>query len=168
MSEDTFRWVIAVGVGLGCLMTLVMAGAMLAIYRTSRRLEERANPLLDKTGPILDKARSIVDQADPKIRDMMDKAQEMTVMAREQVQRLDALVTETTERARLQIDRIEVVVDDTVSRVQETTHAVQSTILKPVREVNGVVSGLRAAISTLGRRNRASVDHATQDEEMFI
>ena len=35
-------------------------------------------------------------------------------------------------------------------------------------EVNGVVSGLRAAFSTLARGNRASVDHATQDEEMFI
>ena len=58
--------------------------------------------------------------------------------------------------------------DITVERVQETTAAVQHTILKPVREVNGVVSGVRAAISVLARGNRASVDHATQDEEMFI
>ena len=59
-------------------------------------------------------------------------------------------------------------VADTVEKVQETTAAVQHTILKPVREVNGVVSGVRAAISVLARGNRASVDHATHDEEMFI
>ena len=104
----------------------------------------------------------------PKIRDMVEKASEMAASAREQVARLDALVTETTERARLQVERIDGLVGDTVDRVQETTAAVQTTILKPVREVNGVVSGLRAAISVLARGNRASVDHATQDEEMFI
>jgi hypothetical protein len=168
MSEDTFRWVITAGVGLAFLMTAIMAGAMIGVYRAAKRLEVRANPLFDKANTVVDKARVVMDESSPKIRDMIDRAQEMTLMARTQVQKLDELVTETTERARLQIDRIEVVVDDTVNRVQETTHAVQSTILRPVREVNGVVSGLRAAISTLAHRNRASVDHATQDEEMFI
>jgi len=168
MSEDTFRWVITAGVGLSWLMIVIMAGAMIGVYRTAKRLEAKVTPLLEKAGLVVDKARAIVDDASPRIRDMMDKAQEMTATAREQVQRLDALITETAERARLQIDRIEIVVDDTVNRVHDTTQAVQSTILKPVREVNGVVSGLRAAISTLARGNRASVDHATQDEEMFI
>jgi len=168
MSEETFRWVITAGVALSALMTVVTAGAMFAVYRTSKRLEERASPLLDKAGPILDKARAIVDGAQPKIEDMLAKSQEMVAVAREQVRRLDDLVTETADRARLQIDRIEVVVEDTVNRVHETTAAVQGTILKPVREVNGVVHGLRAALATLARRNRASVDHATQDEEMFI
>ena len=168
MSEDVFRWVITAGIGLSWLTTLVTAVAMLGVYRTSKRMEERVRPLIDKAGPILDTARSIVDDARPKIEDMIDKAAEMTATAREQVARLDALVSETTERARIQIERIDVMVGDTVDRVQETTAAVQSTILRPVREVNGVVNGVRAAISTFARRNRASVDHATQDEEMFI
>lgn len=168
MSEDVFRWAVTAGVALCWLMTLVTAGAALAIYRTSKRMEQRVEPLLEKAGPILDKSRAIVDETGPKVRDIMDKATAMTATLKEQVARLDALVTETTERARLQIDHIDAVVNDTVNRVQETTMAVQHTVLRPVREVNGVVSGLRAAISTLGRRNRASVDHATADEEMFI
>jgi len=168
MTDEVFRWVITAGVALCWLMTMVTAGAMLAVYRTSKRVEERVNPLIDKAGPILDRSRSLVDEAGPKIRDILDKVTDMTASAREQVQRLEALVGETTDRARLQLDRIDLVVNDTLSRVQETTAAVQGTILKPVREVNGVVSGLRAAIATLARGNRASVDHATQDEEMFI
>lgn len=168
MPEDVFRWVITAGVALCWVMTMVTAGAMLAVYRTSKRIEERVNPLIDKAGPILDRARSVVDDSGPKIRDILDKVTDMTASARVQVQQLEALVGETTDRARLQLDRIDAVVNDTLSRVQETTAAVQGTILKPVREVNGVVSGLRAAIATLARGNRASVDHATQDEEMFI
>jgi hypothetical protein len=168
MSEDVFRWVITVGVALAWVTTLLTAVVVLAMYRTSKRMEDRVGPVLDKAGPILDTARSIVDDAKPKIEDIIEKASEMTALARDQVARLDALVTETAERARLQIDRVDILVSDTVDRVQETTMAVQSTILKPVREINGVVSGVRAALSALAQRNRASVDHATQDEEMFI
>jgi len=168
MSEEAFRWVITVGVALSALMTMITTGAMFAVYRTSKRIEEKVTPLFDKAGPIVDKARTVVDEASPKIQDMLDKVSEMTTRARDQVERLDILITETADRARLQIDHIDAVVGDTVNRVQETTAAVQHTVLAPVREVNGVVSGLRAAISSFARGNRASVDHATQDEEMFI
>jgi len=168
MSEEVFRWVIAVGVGLSWLMTLVTAVSMFGVYRASRRIEDKAVPVFDKAESLLNRVRSMVEESEPKIRDIIDKASEMTTVARDQVQRLDILVTDAAERARLQIDHIDAVVGDTVNRVQETTAAVQNTVLKPVREVNGVVSGLRAAISTVARGNRASVDHATQDEEMFI
>jgi ABC-type transporter Mla subunit MlaD len=168
MSEEMFRWVITVGVALSWLMTAITAGAMFAVYRTSKRMEGRVTMTLDKAEPILDTTRSMVNDARPKIEEMISQAQAMTASAREQVARLDALVIEATDRARVQIDRIDVMVGDTVDRVQETTAAVQNTILRPVREVNGVVSGVRAAISVLARGNRASVDHATQDEEMFI
>jgi hypothetical protein len=168
MSENMFRWVIASGVALSSLMTIVAAGIMLALYRSTKRMEDRAQPVLEKALPILEAARSTLDEARPKIRTMMAQTMEITTMARDQVARIDALVNETAERARVQIERIDVMVGDTVDRVHETTAAVQNTILKPVREVNGVVSGVRAAISVLARGNRASVDHATQDEEMFI
>src|SRR5437868_7343933 len=168
MSDNEFRWVIAAGVGLSSLMTLVMTVAVFAMYRTSKRVEEKVTSVADKATPILDKAKSIVDDAKPKIDDMMEKAAQMTATARDQVARLDALVTETAERARLQIDRVDLLVTDTVDRVHETTLAVQRTTLKPLREVNGVVCGGGAAISAPAPRNRGSADHATQDEAMVI
>jgi ABC-type transporter Mla subunit MlaD len=168
MSEGAFRWVIALGVSLCWMTTLVMAWSMVNIFRAMKRLEERVGTVAEKAGPILDSAKAMVDDARPKIQDMIGRADEIIVSARDQMARLELLVTEASDSARLQIERIDLVVSDTMDRVQETTSAVQNTVLKPVREVNAVVSGLRAAITTLARGNRASVDHATQDEEMFI
>jgi ABC-type transporter Mla subunit MlaD len=168
MSEGAFRWVIALSVSLCWVTTLVMAWSMFQVSRAVKRLEGKIGPVADKAGPILDSAQAMIDDARPKIQDLIARADEIAVSARDQMARLESLVTDATDRARLQIERIDIAVGDTMNRVQETTAAVQSTILKPVREVNGVVSGLRAAISTLARGNRASVDHATQDEEMFI
>ena len=168
MSEGAFRWIITIGVAASWVTTLVIAVAMLWIYRSSRRMEEKVGLLLDKASPVLDSAQSLVDDARPKIQEVIVRAAEITTSARDQMARLDALVTETSDCVRIQIERIDMVVGDAVTRVQETTAAVQGTILKPVREVNGLISGVRAALSTLARGNRASVDHATQDEEMFI
>ena len=60
------------------------------------------------------------------------------------------------------------VLDDTMTRVQSTVSVVQRTLLRPIREVQGVVSGFRTAVQHLGRASRSTVDHATSDEEMFI
>jgi len=60
------------------------------------------------------------------------------------------------------------VLDDTMTRVQETVSIVQRGVLRPVREVHGILSGVRTAIAHIGRGGRPTVDHATSDEEMFI
>jgi hypothetical protein len=41
-------------------------------------------------------------------------------------------------------------------------------VLRPVREFNGLFSGIKTAVSVYTTGRKASVDHATQDEEMFI
>ena len=168
MTEGTFRIVITVAVALSCLFAMVQAVIVFAIYRTALKMQERVATLSERTEPILDTTRRMLEETRPKVSEITDRCLEITTMAKVQVSRLDELITETSDRARLQIERIDNAIGDTVDKVAETTAVVQNTILRPVREVNGVVSGLRAAFSTLARGSRASVDHATQDEEMFI
>jgi hypothetical protein len=52
--------------------------------------------------------------------------------------------------------------------VQSATDATKEVLMKPVRELDGIFSGIRAALSVYARPGKSSVDHATQDEEMFI
>jgi hypothetical protein len=147
MSEDVFRIIVTLAVCLACISFIIQAGIVFGIYRATKVMQVKVTNITDRAEPILDSARRIVEEARPKINAISDKALEVTTIARQQVARYD---------------------EETVGRVQETTAAVQTTVLKPVREIHGVVSGVRAAISTLSRGNRPSVDHATQDEEMFI
>ncbi len=71
-------------------------------------------------------------------------------------------------RARAKVARVDSAVDETVDQVQQAGGEVRKAVLRPIREVNGVLSGLKAAIGVYTHGSRASVDHATQDEEMFI
>jgi hypothetical protein len=57
---------------------------------------------------------------------------------------------------------------DTVERVHNTVVTLNDTVLRPVREVSGVASGVKAAVRHLIRANRPTPAQATADEEMFI
>jgi hypothetical protein len=69
---------------------------------------------------------------------------------------------------RVQFDRAEMVVDDVMTRAQETVAVVHGGIMKPIREINGVAAGVRAALHYFMRGGRPSPDRVTADEEMFI
>ena len=55
-----------------------------------------------------------------------------------------------------------------MSRAQETVATVQSGIMVPLREIQGVAAGVRTAIFYLMRGGRPTPAQATADEEMFI
>jgi hypothetical protein len=55
-----------------------------------------------------------------------------------------------------------------MSRVHHTVIQLNNGVLKPVKEINGVAAGVRAALDTLVRGKRPNPAQATADEEMFI
>jgi uncharacterized protein YoxC len=151
---------------------------------------DRVGPLLDnaamvihRAGPLVDQAKGTVERAThvvaaagqtldevrPRIVEISSDCAAIARSAREQVDRLGGLLHDVGDRARERIDQIDRSVDNTVGQVEQVGEAVKRAALRPVREVNGLAAGISAAVSTLvhGTR-RSSVDHATQDEEMFI
>jgi hypothetical protein len=89
-------------------------------------------------------------------------------VTKQQLAKVDELLSDASTRAKVQMERAEMVLDDTMTRVQKTVSIVQTGVLWPVRELTGVVSGVRTFVTHLGRGGRPTVDHATSDEEMFI
>jgi hypothetical protein len=89
-------------------------------------------------------------------------------VTKQQLAKVDELLSDASTRAKVQMERAEMVMDDTMTKVQETVTVVQRGVLRPVREVHGILAGVRMAIAHLTRGSRPTVDHATSDEEMFI
>jgi len=132
------------------------------------RLETMVTQVTHDIQPVLISARDILVEGREKVKIVSANVIEITGMVKDQVTRLDALVTEGSERARVQMVRIDQLVADTVIRVEDTTEAVQRNVLGPIREITALLMGLRTGLDVLFRRNKTSVDHATQDEELFI
>src|SRR5207302_10933643 len=107
--------------------------------------------------------RRFVDENGPKLSAAIENASETVKTVREQVDRLGEVVKEVGDRARAQIARIDGAVDQTVEQLENASHTMKTAITRPAREVNGLVNGLRAALSVYahGRRER-SEEHTSE------
>ena len=165
MSDDFFRWVITIGVFLAVAAFVVQTVLVLAM---SRVIQSQLMPMLESLTPLVAGVRRLVDENGPKLSQMATEAGEMTKSLRQQVDRLSEVVKDATDRARAQVARIDGAVDQTVEQVQHASETMRHAMLKPVKQVDGIVHGIRAALSVVAQGRKESVDHATQDEEMFI
>lgn len=168
MSEDVFRWVITFGVFLAVVAFVMQAWVVFAMYRVTKATQDKLLPVAEALTPILGTIRRFVDENSPKFSQMTTEAADMVNTLHEHVDRLGEVVKEMSDRARAQVARIDGAVDQTVEQVQQASDAVKTAILKPVKQVDGIMHGIRAALSVVAHSRRESVDHATQDEEMFI
>jgi hypothetical protein len=175
MSEETFRWVITGGVAISTLCILVMAVAALLLYGVVAKLRAKAEETIDRVTPIIDTAKRLAQENAPKISDIGSSAKEIAAnakdisyVAKDQAHRWAEVGRDLADRTKVQVARVDAAVDDTVEQVQQAGTNIKSAALKPVREAGAVLAGVKAAVSTYASGRRPSVDHVTQDEEMFI
>jgi methyl-accepting chemotaxis protein len=180
--DQSFVYVITAAVAIAGISILIQTLLVYGIFRSVKESQTRLAAFTENAEPLVSAARKIVEENRPKVEQIGDKAvevagaaveiagtaREIAETARQQAARIDLLLTDIVERATVQVARIDGVVGDTAARVQNTTEAIEKTVMKPVREVNGIVTGLRTAISVYSKGKRPSVEHVTQDEEMFI
>jgi len=175
MSDDAFRWVIAAAVILSALCFLVMGIAAIVLMRVVAKLRAKVEETLGRAQPIIDTVRRVSDENAPKISDIATSAKQIAAnakdvsgVAKEQAHRWAEVGRDLADRTKAQVARVDTAVDETVEQVQHVGSNVKEAVLKPVREANGIVSGIIAGVSAYVQGRRPSVDHVTQDEEMFI
>jgi hypothetical protein len=176
MPEDVFRWVIAAGVLLACVASVWQAVVLAGIYRAGKEAQKAGKEAQNKLGPLVDRfdallttSSQILEQNRPNIAEITAETLVIAKTARLQVERLGELIDDTSVRAKARITQIDQTVGRTMEQVDHAGEAVKSAVMKPVKEVNGIVAGVKAALNTYAQGgNRNSPEHATQDEEMFI
>jgi hypothetical protein len=194
MDQQTL---LTIFVGLAALAMLIQAGMLIGLLLVAVKLQQKITPLLGPAQNILETSKRMaqkvegqVDRIGTSVEGHIDKIgnssaaildvtkqqlakvdgllDDATTSTKQQLAKVDGLLSDATTRAKSQMDRAEMVLDDTITRVHQTVSTVQSGVLRPVREVQGLFAGVKGALSYLGRAGRPTVDHATSDEEMFI
>jgi len=173
-----------------CAVAMCLQAAMLiGIWKSTKQLQEQAASVLPQVRSVLARADSTLEENRKNIAEVTAKAGEIAAKintfaetaneiagkandlmdsGKTQMARLDVVIADASDRARVQLERAELIVDDTMSRVHQSVTAVHNGVVKPIREIQGLTAGLRAAIQHLLRGGRPSVADATHDDEMFI
>jgi outer membrane murein-binding lipoprotein Lpp len=160
--------VMAVFTGVAAIAMVVQAAMMYGVSKSARAVAERVAQLAPKVESLAETSRAAIDEGRTSMAEITSRTKEILDTTQRQLNRVDRVLEDVEERARIQFDRAEAVVDDAVSRAQQTVAIVHGGIMKPIREINGVAAGVRAAIHYFMRGGRPTPDRVTVDEEMFI
>ncbi len=167
-ANPVLSWAIAVFVLMGAIAMIIQAVTSFYTYKAIRGMKDRIDPLIPQAQSTLQNAQAAISESRDQIREISTRTIEILDSTKVQMARVEEVVIDATGRAKNQLARTELILEDTVSRLHETVSAVQGTVLKPIREVNGIAAGVRAGVMQFLKGNRPSVDKVTQDEEMFI
>jgi hypothetical protein len=158
----------AVFVAISAAAMIFQAAMLYGTYKASRELRDRIVPLTVKVDALVESSRSAVDEARVKMVEITTRTNQILDVARQQMETVEELLDDASLRTRRQLRNAEMVVEDALARAQETVELVHKGILSPIRGINGVAAGVRAALQFLLRGTRPSPDQVTVDEEMFI
>jgi len=148
----------------------ILVGLFLAVRQTSKRVEILATEVKTKALPTMETAQAMLVELRPRITDIVANVDQSARMARAQMERLDATVSDVVDRTRLQVIRADELVNRTLDRVEETTDLVHQTVISPIRQLAGLLTGLSAGLEYfLGRKRRQSRDGVgVPQDELFI
>jgi uncharacterized protein YoxC len=165
MDQQT---VLTIFVGI-CALAMIIQMIMLIILAViSKRMQDKITVVLPEVESILAISKQTLQEVKKEVGEIGTRTNSILDITKGQFIKIDELLSDIGVRARVQMERAEMVLDDTMSRTQKTVAIVQSGVIAPIREIHGLIEGLRAAIAHLTKSRRPTVDHATSDEEMFI
>ena len=167
-NQTIFLALIAVFVAISAAAMVFQAAMLYGTYKASREMRDRVVPLTVKVDALLETSRSAVDEARGKLVEITTRTNQILDVAKRQMETVEELLQDASLRTRKQLRNVEIVVEDALARAQETVEIVHKGILTPIRGINGVAAGVRAALHFLLRGTRPSPDQVTVDEEMFI
>src|SRR5262245_8011399 len=135
MSEDAFRWIVAIGVLIGAVAFVTQAVLAFVMYRVARASEEKVMPLLESITPLVASVRQLVELNAPRISHVTSDSVEIVKTAREHVTRIGELIKECTDRTRAQMARVDHLMDEAAEKFEGAGELVRTAVLRPVREV---------------------------------
>ncbi|HWF45447.1 MAG TPA: hypothetical protein VG168_00455 [Bryobacteraceae bacterium] len=160
--------VLTIFVGICALAMLIQMITLIILAVVSKRMQDKVTVVLPEVQSVLALSKQTLQEVKKELGEFGTKTNSILDVTKGQFIKIDELLSDISVRARVQMERAEMVLDDTMSRTQKTVAIVQSGVIAPIREMHGLLEGLRAAIAHLAKGRRPTVDHATSDEEMFI
>ena len=167
-AQNTLLLLVGLIAALVITQTIVLLVFVLAMRKWTNRMGALAEDAARNAEPVLLAARDLLVDGKEKLNLVSQNLVEISQLTKNQVVRLDGLVSDASDRVRLQLIRLDQLLSHSANRVEETTEAIQRSILAPVREISAILAGVRTALDYLLRRNKTRMERATQEEELFI
>jgi hypothetical protein len=146
-----FVGLVAVAMVIQAIFVVVFA---LGALKSQKRIAAIAEEIRGRALPVIDSAEAMFHDTVPKIRVITDNLVETSHIVRAKAQEFDATLTDVNLKTRAQVGRLDSMVSTTLARTAAIADTIHEGIRVPVKQVAGIVAGLRAGLDVLVSRAR--------------
>ena len=153
-------------VALTAIAVMLQAGVLIAIYLVTKRTSEKLDKFTKDAREVMGPMKSVADNLKTVSEDLI----EVGLSAKEQFRRVEGIITDAGQSLQAQIDRFDRVSKNVADRIDETTEAVQESIISPFREVSALAKGVTRGFQFFFNRRTSNSEPESvhEDEELFI
>ena len=169
MDKPT-QTLLVVFIAIAAFSILMQAGFTVAMFVAARKTQKKVMGLAEDVRlhalPAIIASRDVIQDITPKLRVITENLTVISNTVRAKTEKVGGLVGDVTDRAQVQAVRVDGMVKGTLDHLTSAVQAIEHGIAVPVRQVNGILNGLRAGVDVMRKKN--STNHEEPEDDLFV
>src|SRR5271156_640123 len=156
MDKST-QILLVVFIAIAAVSILMQAGFTIAMALGARKAQKKLLALADDVRlhalPVIISSRELIQDFTPKFKVITENLTAASTTLRSKTEQVGGLVGDVTGRAQAQATRVDGMVKGTLDQLNFAVHAIEHGVAVPLRQVNGILNGLRAGVEVLRKKS---------------
>lgn len=149
------------------LQSFVLLALWLTVRKATRSFNEQIEDLRSSITPIVDQTRELVTFVKPRIEELVEQFGTLAQNLQAQTADVQQSAQDILNRLQRQVIRIDAMCTSVLDTVDRAGSFVADTVSKPVRQLSGILSSVRAVVESL-RNGNQSERPVSNDKDGFI
>jgi len=168
--DKSSQTLLVVFIAVAAISILMQAGFSVATFFAARKAQKKIMNLADDVRlhalPAIISSRELIQDVTPKLKLITENLTATTATLRSKADQVGGLVGNVTERAQVQASRVDGMVKGTLDQLTNAVHAIEHGVAAPVRQVSGILNGLRAGMDVM--RKKTPTNHLDPEDDLFV
>jgi methyl-accepting chemotaxis protein len=168
--DKSSQTLLVVFIAVAAISILIQAGFSVATFFAARKAQKKIMSLADDVRlhalPAIMSSRELIQDVTPKLKRITENLTATTATLRSKAEQVGGLVGNVTERAQVQASRVDGMVKGTLDQLTHAVQAIEHGVAMPVRQVNGILNGLRAGMDVM--RKKTPTNHLDPEDDLFV
>ena len=134
--------------------------------KTQKKLMELADDVRLHALPVIMSSRELLQDVTPKLKIITENLTATSATLRTKADQVGGFVGDVTGRAQAQASRVDGMVKGTLDQITYAVQAIEHGIAAPVRQVSGILNGLRAGVDVM--RKKTPDNHLDPEDDLFV
>lgn len=157
-------------VAIAAISILMQAGFTVGIFLGARKAQKKLMALADDVRlhamPVIMSSREVIQDVAPKIKTITENLTATSATLRAKADQIGSVVGDVTNKAQVQASRVDGMVKSTLDHLTLAVQAIEHGVAAPVRQVNGIINGLRAGVDVM--RKKTTDNHLDPEDDLFV